>query len=142
MRIARTAALALALVATLPGCGAIISALPHVIAAVVDAVQVLDAIEAFVKRYFVENPDPPRELAVGKAIAKARGSLNAALRVAQGTEKLDQQKVDAAFADFKVAYQELLALVGPLGVKPAGTLAASPNGLTVPTPMALKLKVQ
>jgi len=73
----------------------------------------------------------------------ARASLNLALRASRGAEELDQQKVDAAFADFKVAYQELLSLVGPLGVRPAGALGAQPydEHLYVPEPMAMRLRV-
>lgn len=142
-RLARTLALAITVSFVAPGCAAIATALPHVIAAVVDAVQILDAIEAFVAQYFAAQPDKEKELKVAKAIAKTRAALNVALRSVEGAEKLDQQKVDEAFTSFKQAYQELIAIVGPLGVKPAGALMATQDGgLQVPEPRAMRLQVK
>ena len=60
------------------------------------------------------------------------------LRASQGAKDLDEQKVEVAFQEFRIAYQELLTLVRPLGVHPAGSLRAVPNGLEVPDPIALK----
>jgi hypothetical protein len=128
--------------AGLPACAQLVSALPAVIAAVTDASQIIDAIEDFAKRFFAAKPDPEREEVVLEAVAKTRTALNVALRFAQGAESLDQAKVDQAFADFRVAYQSLLTLTAPLGVREAGALAAGPGMLTVPKPMALTLKVE
>lgn len=130
----------------LPGCAAVASVLPDVIAAVTDGVLILDQIEDFVRRYFAANPNPEKEKALAKALAKARGALIAAQRASKGAEKLDQQKVDEAFADFRVAYQELRALVdGVPGFrvqKPGEPkLTAGPGELVVPEPEALTLKV-
>ncbi len=143
-RTSRMIVLSLTLALTSVGCAALISALPTVIAAVTDAAQILDAIEHFVHAYYLQKPDPVKEAICDKAIAKSRTALNAALRIAQGTEKLDQAKVDEAFADFKLAYQELLVIVEPLGVHaaPLGKFMSTPNGLIVPEPIALHLKVK
>ncbi len=122
----------------LTGCASVLPVLVDVIAAVTDGVQILDAIETFVRRYFVEHPNDAQEREVAQAIAKARAALNVTLRASQGAKDLDEQKVEVAFQEFRIAYQELLTLVRPLGVHPAGSLRAVPNGLEVPDPIALK----
>lgn len=121
-----------------PGCAAIAAALPDVIAAVTDGAQIIDAIEHFVALYFASHPDADKQKAVGEAITKARSALNLALRSAQGAKDLDDAKIDAAFADFKAAYLELIALCAPYGVKQAkvGRFAAAPGSLIVPEPIA------
>lgn len=124
------------------GCAPLMSALPAVVAAVTDAHQILDAIEDFARRFFAAKPDPVREQVVLEAVGKTRAALNVALRSAQATQKLDQAKVDEAFSDFRVAYQQLLSIVAPLGVREAGGLAAGPGTLSVPRPMALTLRVE
>lgn len=126
------------------GCAAFVSALPKVIAAVTDALQVVDAIEDFVKTYFQIKPNGPLEMKVDAAIKRTKQALNLALRTTNGADKLSQDQIDAAFAEFRAAYAELLNLVEPLGVHQKGEiLRASPDGggLVVPEPMALKLKV-
>jgi hypothetical protein len=124
------------------GCGAIMNALPAIVAAVSDGSMILDQIQAYLDTYFKTHPDPIAEKKASFAIAKCRAALIAAQRTSAGAQKLDQQQIDAAFADFKVAYQELLAIAGPYGVTQEGsTLKASANGLSVPPPAALTLKV-
>src|SRR5688500_16867770 len=135
------------LVMTAPGCAAVVSALPSVIAAVTDAMLILDQIEDFVRRYFAANPDPAREKKFDVAMTRCRSALVAAQRTAKGAEKLDQQKVDEAFAEFKVAYRELAALCATIpglrvqkpGEKP---LTARPGELAVPAPEALTIKAE
>jgi hypothetical protein len=127
-------------------CGAIVSALPTVIAAVTDAVLILDQIEDFARAFFLAHPNADKEKAVARAVGKARAALITAQRAAKGAEKLDQARVDDAFADFRVAYQELRAVLdGVPGLRvqrPGGPrLAAGPGELVVPEPEALTLKV-
>lgn len=125
------------------GCASILSALPTVIAAVTDAALVLDAIDSFVDKYFENNPEPALEMKVEEAMNAARASLNIALRVTNGVDDLSREDAIAAFSEFKRAYEELLVLVEPLGVKQAlgdqGMLSASKNVLYVPKPLALQL---
>lgn len=139
-------ALVLALALSISGCATVAATLPTVIAAVTDGVMILDAVQRFVDAYFASHPtNPETKSAVQSAIDKARSSLNVALRTAQGAEKLDQAKVDEAFASFKAAYVELLAVVGPLGVLSGDAnskMTARPNTLVVPEPTALTLKVK
>lgn len=120
-----TMLLGLAVSTSAVGCAAIMAALPTIIAAVTDAVIVLDQIEAWIRRYFAAHPNPEKEEQVAKAIGKTRNALNAANRTCAGVEKLDQVQVDAAFADFKVAYQELTALCA--GLPGAGLRVKQPN---------------
>jgi len=128
------------------GCAAIVSALPAVISAVTDASLVLSTIESFVNTYFAQpaHVDLEKQKAVNLAITRARTSLDAALRIAHGAEKLDQAKVDEAFAEFKIAYTELIGMVDSIGIKsgPEKRMMAGPNTLTVPEPLALSLKVK
>jgi hypothetical protein len=133
--------LALALALFLTACAPVLSNLPTVIAAVQDGVMVIDTISRFVEAWMARNPGKVDEAKIRGTIERARGALNVALRTAQGTQKLDQAQVDAAFSDFKQAYIELLALVAPLGVQTGDKLMARPDTISVPEPMALKIKV-
>ena len=103
---------------------------------------VVDTIARFVDVWLAKHPGRPDEARIRGAIEKTRTALDVALRAAQGAQKLDQAQIDAAFADFRIAYTELLALVAPLGVQSGDTLAARPDTITVPTPLALTLKVR
>jgi hypothetical protein len=143
--------IALSLLLLLASCGPVLSALPTVITAVVDAMQIIDMIEQHAELVLAQtNADAATKTKVHEAIARARGTLNAALRVAQGAEhagQLDQASADAAFAAFKEAYLSLLEVVQPLGIREAGdTLSArasiSGTTLTVPRPEAFRLQVR
>lgn len=130
--------LTVALIAPAAGCAAFVASLPVIIAAILDGAQIIDAIEHFVDAYFVAHPDPIAQAKVSEAVARCRSALNIALRSAQGAQEVDEQKVDAAFNDFKAAYIALLGLCKPYGVQPAGgKLAASPGKLEVPEPLIL-----
>lgn len=134
----------------LGGCSTLAAALPiltDVIAKVTDGIQILDQIQAFVDRYFAAHPNEAQQKKVGQAIATTRSALNVALRTSRGAKELSDEQADAAFADFKVAYKELLSLVGGLdGVKVAPPakpgeamlLSAGPDTLSVPEPLALR----
>lgn len=126
------------------GCAAILGALPMIVAAVTDAMMVLDAIEDFVTKYFAANPDAEKQEAVAKSLAKTRSALNVALRTCSGTEDLSQGQVDAAFQDFRAAYVELSTLLGRYGLASQGDrLMATPGQpLVIPTPMAMTFKVK
>lgn len=140
----RRITLVLLLAATpLTGCAAFAAALPNIVAAVIDGVQVLDVITTFVTKYFAAHSTAAETQAkVFNAIEKAKAALNLALRTAQGSDDLSNAKVDAAFENFKAAYLELLALVRPLGVqqvaRPDAALSATVSGdtLQVPEPLA------
>lgn len=129
------------------GCAALVPVLSKVVAAVTEAGQILDMIDASVRSWFARKPDPELEKDYARAMGAARLALSAALKTTTGVERLSQEDVDAAFADFRQAYGDVVALLTAAGVaKPAGTEAfvmASADGeaLTLPTPMALSLRV-
>ena len=136
-----TAAMAVLMLTMTSGCATVAAALPHIIAAIVDGGAIIDRIADYLAKWFALHPDPIIQPKVELAIAKARKALSAALHAAEGADKLDQAKVDAAFDDFKKAYLELIALARPYGVNMEGApLQVSPEGtsLVVPEPLALK----
>lgn len=103
---------------------------------------VVETIARFLETYLAAHPGKVDEAKIRGAVERTRTALNVALRIAQGAEKLDQAQVDAAFADFKAAYIDLLALAAPLGVQTGDKLMARPGIVNVPEPMALKLRVR
>jgi hypothetical protein len=129
-----------ALLLTLFGCAELISFLPKVISIVTDAQLILDKIEDHANAFFAVSPDPKLQRGVDQALDRCRTALSVALRTTHGAENLTQKDVDAAFDNFRKAYKNLLVLVQPLGVMegaPGDKLAATPEGLVVPPPLAL-----
>ncbi len=134
--------LALALVvgaASVPSCAAVVSALPTVRAVLVDALLILDQIDSFTDGVFAVRPNAELHAKIEIAISKTKLALATANRLASGSEKASQAQLSAAFEDFRVAYQNLIGLVGPLGVTTGDALRAVPGGLQVPEPLALSL---
>ncbi len=121
------------------GCSSFMSNLPTVISYAQSGMIVLDAIKNFADKYFRSNVNTALETKVFDGINKAELALHAALTTAQGAKNLDQKQIDAAFADFKMAYMDLMGLVGPLGVTATGSslVKGSTGGLIVPLPLAL-----
>lgn len=109
-------AIALVLLATAPGCAAVVAALPTIITAVTDATLVLGQIQHFADLFFKDFPDATKQKQVDEAIAKCEDALSAAEHATVGGQDLTQEQIDAAFDNFKTAYQELMVIVGPLGV--------------------------
>jgi hypothetical protein len=77
------------------------------------------------------------------AIARARSAIDAGLRICMGIKDLSQSQIGSAFADFQRVYQDVIALLGPLGAHraPAGSrfgLGAS-GGYAIPDPLVLAL---
>lgn len=122
------------------------SVLPIIASYVTDAAMVLGTVQQFVDTYFATHPDPAKQKQVDDAIKKAKTALDAAQKALAGASELTQAQVTAAFADFVAAYNDLMALVGPLGVTvqdPAGkALKAAPGQLLVPPAAVLVPKVQ
>jgi hypothetical protein len=140
MKLARVL-MVVATLAVLPGCAAIAKFLPAVIAAVDDAAQILDIIDTAAGAYFASRPEDPKRAEYERAVIKARMALSAASRATKGAEHLTQEQADAAFEEFRRAYQDLLAVVGPLGIAaPGGGFGVAPGGgVTVPEPLAFSL---
>lgn len=127
-----------------PGCAGVVTALPAIIATLVDAGQIIDTIDTFVRQWFLAHPDASAQAKVSEALVRARGALNVLLRAANGAKDVNDAKVDAAFNEFKIAYIALLELTKPYGVQVAPStdarMQASSSGdrLTVPQPLAFK----
>jgi hypothetical protein len=129
------------LLSAAPGCSTIFSNLPSVLAYVQDGQLVLSTIESFANAFFAARPDASAQKAVNEAIAKAKSALDLAVRAAEGVDGLKQADVDAAFKSFSLAYQDLISLLGPMGVHVQGSkLQATPGGLLVPEPLCFRLK--
>jgi hypothetical protein len=142
-RIIRTLCLTLALCLALPACAAVLAYLPTALAVISDAVLVLQQIEAFARGYFAAHPDPVTQAKIDAALLRARSALDAATRLANGAQALDAKQFAAALADFRAAYDDLLVLVGPIGVHHAVEgldLGTGYGGdLIVPEPLALRV---
>lgn len=140
-------ALLLALIIPVASCATLVDLLPTVLAGVQDGSLLLDAIHGFVDQAFVAKPDAATQKKLNLAIARARTALDLALRIATGTKDLDQAKVDAAFAEFRSAYSDVISLARALGVEVGDVpraerfAAAGGDRLLVPSPLALTLKV-
>ncbi len=121
------------------GCSTLSSNLPTVISYAESGMIVLDTIKTFADKYFRNNVNTALETKVFDGISKAELALHAALTAAQGAKNLDQKQIDAAFSDFKMAYMDLMGLVGPLGVTATGSslVKGTTGGLIVPLPLAL-----
>lgn len=134
-----TVPLILVLVLTVCGCAALASLLPKVIATIADAGMIIDTIEDFADAVFMTSPDPDAQTKVHAALEKTRAALNVTLRTATGAQNLTEKQASEAFADFRKAYEELLVVVAPLGVKQAddGVLSINAGLLVVPKPLAL-----
>jgi hypothetical protein len=134
----------LALPVTMTGCATLAKWLPAVIGAIGKAEAVLDAIEIQANAYFEANPDPDKKKKYVALLSKAHSLIAATHASMKGADAAAKQDVDTTWAEFKKVYQEILGLLGPLGiVAPSqdGTLSASPDGpLMVPPPDAMTLE--
>jgi hypothetical protein len=130
--VAASAAVALGLV----GCAGVLATLPAVIAYVQDAELIVSTIADFEKVYFAQKPDPTLQAKIEVGIARVRSAADIVARLASAGAEANSAQIDAAFADLKAAYVDLLQLAGPIGVTAAGDkLGATPGGgLVVPTP--------
>lgn len=138
MKPIRVLLLAAALTVPVASCAGVVTYLPTVVAVVTDALIVIDQIKVFVDGVHAVKPELDLH-DVYVAIARTKTALDGALRATNGVDKLTKEQADAAFTDFRVTYQDLIALVGPLGVKVGDHLNASPGSLQVPEPLALRL---
>jgi len=118
------------------GCAGVVANLPAVLAYVQDAELVVSTIESFVNAYFTAKPDPALQGKIAVVIARVKSAEDLIARLATAGKEANMAQIDAAFADLKVAYVDLLQLVGPLGVHASdgARFGAVPGGLVVPTP--------
>ena len=138
----RRSLLALPFCIALLGCPFIAKWLPSVITTIAQAGEVLDAIETTANVFFQgEGAQSDREK-FAHGMAKTRLALGAVSHAAKGAQHSDRQDVDKAWQEFQKAYQDILALLGPLGVVTVtedGSFGASADGpLKVPSHTALR----
>jgi hypothetical protein len=122
------------------GCAAVVSQLPVIIAYVQDAEIVLHTIQSVMDAIWATHPDPKNQVLVDGAIAKCLTAADAVNRAAQGGQDVNQGQIDAAFAEFEGAFNDLMSLVGRYGVQagdvPKAVRTAN-GGVIVPRPLLL-----
>lgn len=151
----RTIAIAAALSVGIPvtvvattGCPALVAAIPAAADIAADGLTILSLIETAVASWFTAHPlQGPVNASIQAALVKAKQALVTGEQALAGVRDLTVGNEAAAFAAFAAAYQDLMALVAPLGIVPAqpfvadaGTLTATQAPvLAVPTPLALRV---
>lgn len=98
------------------GCPQMLPVITEIATAIADAGQWIDIISAAARIFFALRPNAELEQKVNAKIGQARLALNAALRTTHGAKALGQSDVDAAFADFRAAYKELIELTQSAGI--------------------------
>lgn len=138
--------LAICLVVAAPaatGCAAVAAALPVLTAVVTDAFAVLSVIDGAARHWFTLHPNKEVERHYLEVYTKTIKALNAANHALAGAKNLDQDQYDAAFAEFRDAYAELMELLERHGISEQQKLKLS-DGSTVhlPEPLALTHRVE
>lgn len=129
----------------LAGCARFSQGVNVAISALQTSALVLDQIQGFVDAYFRATPDAAKEKQVDDAIEKTREGLIVATKLLEGIEAASQLQIDIATKDFKEAWDELVKLVGPLGVKVSKPgehlmLSEAEHGIVVDEPEILSLR--
>ena len=130
---------------SLSGCAAfaaVAGALPTVIQLVQDAVLVIDQIDSAARPFFEKEENAEFLKEYDEKMFVAKKSLQIALRASEGGKKLSDEEIDAAFADFRDAYKDLLGLLRDHGLmSEAGAMKASSGvSIDVEAPLALTLR--
>ena len=117
---------------------------PVILAAIQDAAIIVDQVAAWVSAYFQAHPDAAKQAQVEAAIAKVRTAIDAAAKLLAGGIAATQAQLDQVEMNFTAAWNDLMTLVGPLGVKvskPGQNLMLSEGeqGLVVDEPKMLHL---
>jgi hypothetical protein len=80
-------------------------------------------------------------------MTKARTALDAGVQALKGVTALDQAQIEAAFADFKTAYDDLVAFISSFGIatpsNPAVKIAVPPGShpVVIPQPLIFTYRV-
>ena len=136
-------ALSLALSLSVAGCAAALPIIATVLRYVDDAALILQTIDDHADLFFTQHPNEELQRRYTDVMTRARSALHLALRAERGANQLSDDEIDAAFAEFRDAYKELLRVTAPMGVRQAtdpgdGRMAApAPGILVVPQPLAL-----
>jgi len=133
----------LAVLFGLLGCGAVLSALPRIVPALIDAISIVDQIDKFVEDHFAASPDEGARTELAEAVRRVRADVGTVSRLVYDEAAKEDGRLDVALADFRRDYSELLRLAAPLGIRTSGrggAFSASARGLTVPEPILLKVE--
>jgi len=119
------------------------AALPVFAGLLAEAEQTLEYIDAGVSEWKRLTDPPSNQIARYEAAKKNcyRG-LMVATRALQGAEKVEQQQFDAAFLEFRKAYEEMQTFLAETGAVQGGALKAGQTPDPIPVPMALSHKVE
>lgn len=131
-------------VVTATGCAAVIPMIPKIASVITDAIAILQIIDGAVQEFFRTHPDAPPELRARYTAlhAKSLAALNAANHSLEGVEDLDQNQVDAAFAEFRAAYLELRDFLASEGLMVGGVVKAGDGTeIQIPEPEALTVRI-
>lgn len=125
------------------GCGAALAAtIAQIVAVASSAVNYVNLISDFADKFFAVNPNPGLQATVAKAVTKARVAAMLLDDAAQGADHLSKDDLAAAFANFRSAYEDLLQLTAPIGVRATrdGRMGLGEGGvLNVRPPDAFRL---
>lgn len=130
-----TRALGLAVALTIASaCAGAVPIIATITSIAAEAVEWVNVIADFVARAPVDDATHAQ---IAKAVQTARLAAITLQRAGRGADHLSREQLDQAFAEFRQAYEALLQLVEPLGVRkvlPDGArlLGAGPDGLGVP----------
>jgi hypothetical protein len=126
-----------------PAC-AVLPMLPKIVAVVTDAIATMQVIDSAVERWMDAHPnlDPKVRARYRAAYERCVTALNAANHALAGVEKIDQQDIDTAFAEFRAAYialRDLLVVEGIARADDTGslTVSAASDLISLPTPEAM-----
>lgn len=108
------------LIATMAmGCAAIASITPilqTVIARGQDAIIILNILQSAIGAFFAVSPNPSLQGKVDVAFQTAALALDAAIRATSGTVDLTAEQADAAFEEFRKAYDDLVQLLATIRI--------------------------
>lgn len=140
--------LALSFAISLPACAAVGPLLPKLVSVITDAVVTLNVIDSAVEQWVARHPevDPKVVAAYRAAYARCEAALAAANHALAGAKDLDQDDVDAAFEEFRIAYlalRDMLVLDRIAVPTPNGELSvgSAPDAIVLPTPEALTYRI-
>jgi len=124
----------LAVVLTLgPACAGALPIIATITSIAAEAVTWVDVISDFVSRSPIDEATRAK---IDQAVHRARLAAITLQRAGRGADELSREQLEAAFASFREAYEALLAVTEPFGVRealPAGAFGVDIDGrLQVP----------
>lgn len=104
----------------LPGCAftreSVVPVLNDVLLVAEDAASILSAIHTAEVVFFRAAPNPDAQSKIERALSDAEIALDVALQTVSATKDISSDAADAAFVEFRKAYQDLVMLAGQLGI--------------------------